>query len=367
MNLFHRIGHAGLLQIDPEIAHSLSIRALKLGLGPRVSAIKDPRLQTIIAGMRLPNPVGLAAGYDKNGEVCEALLTLGFGFVEAGTVTPKPQAGNPRPRIFRLRKQRAIINRLGFNNQGHEAVLARLRAVEQHAGIVGINIGANKDSADFISDYEKGIETFGTLARYFTANISSPNTPGLRDLHSKDRLPRLLERLVTAREQILSENRPRPPVFLKIAPDLESPELDSIAASVSDSGIDGLIISNTTLARDGLDSQEFAVQAGGLSGRPLFARSTRTLAQMRERVGPDFPIIGVGGVHNTQTALEKIEAGADAVQLYTGLVYEGPGLANEINQGLVAHLARTGKSHISEIKGVKTRQWASGRTGDIDQ
>jgi len=311
-----------------------------------------------VAGLDFANPLGMAAGYDKNAEVPEALLKLGFGFTEIGTVTPKPQTGNPRPRIFRLVEDEAVINRLGFNNEGHDAAYARLAAIRD-GGLIGVNIGANKDSADRTADYVVGIRRFYTVAGYFTANISSPNTPGLRDLQARESLAALLTAVLAARDAEAAKANRKIPVFLKIAPDLTEEGMDDIAAEALVHGLDGLIVSNTTLARDGLKDPRQAGQAGGLSGKPLFDPSTAVLARMRKRVGPSMAIIGVGGVSSAETALEKIRAGADLVQLYSSMVYEGPGLAAGIVGGLSKLLDREQVTSIGTLRDSRVAYWAS--------
>ncbi|WAJ30379.1 quinone-dependent dihydroorotate dehydrogenase [Antarcticirhabdus aurantiaca] len=340
-----------VFRLDPETAHGLSIRALKSGLLPRRNLPVDHRLGTTVAGIRFPNPLGLAAGYDKNAEVPDALLRLGFGFVEVGTLTPKPQAGNDRPRIFRLADQHAIINRLGFNNEGHADAFERLCARARKAGIVGVNIGANKDSADRIGDYVEGVNRFEEVARYLTINISSPNTPGLRKLQEGSELKDLIEAVVAARNGYAAlAAMPRRPVFLKVAPDLETYQIEAIAHAATSYGLDGLIVSNTTLSRRGVERTSFGTEKGGLSGRPLFERSTYVLAAFRKAVGKDFPLIGVGGVDSAETVVAKIEAGADLVQMYTGLVYGGPELPLRILHGLVRLLDRTGAASLAEFR-----------------
>lgn len=349
-----RLGQSLLFSLDPETAHGLSIAALRTGLVPAGRPSDDPRLAVAVAGLSFPNPLGMAAGYDKNGDVPDALLRLGFGFAEVGTVTPLPQPGNPRPRIFRLTQDQAVINRLGFNNEGHASLLRKLSR-RTGAGIVGVNIGANKDSADRIADYEAGVRTFAGLSSYLTVNISSPNTPGLRALQGREALSELLERVVASRVATGTTT----PIFLKIAPDLVDADLDDVAAEVKRQQIDGLIVSNTTLSRYGLSDQKRGAEAGGLSGRPLFRRSTVMLARMRQRLGPAFPLVGVGGVESTETALEKIRAGADLVQLYTGMIYAGPGLPAEIVRGLSRFAAREGLRSIREIRDSSAGRWAS--------
>jgi dihydroorotate dehydrogenase len=356
--LFGRLGRQLLFGFDPETAHGLSIAALKSGvpLCPRPPA--DRRLAVTVAGMEFPNPLGMAAGYDKNAEVPDPLLALGFGFAEIGTVTPLPQAGNPRPRIFRLTEDSAVINRLGFNNEGHEAVLRRLQARAGRSGVVGVNIGANKDSADRVADYVLGARRFAHLASYLTVNISSPNTPGLRSLQSRDALRELLVRVRDARDEGLSGSSKRTPIFLKIAPDLSEMELGEIAQEIQANRIEGVIVSNTTLSRAGLKSRS-AAEAGGLSGAPLFPRSTAVLARMRRLLGPGASVIGVGGVDSAEMAIEKIRAGADLVQLYTGMIYAGPALPGRIVRGLSQFADREGLKSIAELRGSATDKWAA--------
>ncbi|MFC3074825.1 quinone-dependent dihydroorotate dehydrogenase [Shinella pollutisoli] len=357
MSLLSDLGRKGLFLFDPETAHGLSIAALKTGLVPACPARPDPRLARTVAGLTFPNPLGMAAGYDKNAEVPEPLIRLGFGFAEVGTVTPRPQEGNPKPRIFRLLEDGAVINRLGFNNAGHAAALARLKACRRDA-LIGVNIGANKDSADRVADYVEGIRTFYDVARYFTANISSPNTPGLRDLQARESLDALLAAVLAARAEQAERTGRHVPVFLKIAPDLTEEGLDDIAAVALAHPLDGLVVSNTTLSREGLTDRRLAGEAGGLSGRPLFEKSTSVLAKMRRRVGGDLPIIGVGGISSAETAAEKIRAGADLVQLYSCMVYAGPGLPGEIVGGLSRLCDREGLASIGDIRGSRTAHWA---------
>jgi len=349
---FDRLGRHLLFALDPETAHGLSIAALKSGVPLCSAARSTGRLATRIAGIDFPNPLGLAAGYDKNAEAPDGLLRLGFGFVEIGTVTPLPQSGNPRPRIFRLPRDGAVINRLGFNNEGHEKALARLRR-RRGGGVVGVNIGANKDSADRIADYELGVRRFADVASYLAVNISSPNTPGLRDLQGREMLAELLSRVMAARDASA-----RIPVFLKIAPDLDEAGMDDIAAELLDKKVDGLIVSNTTVSRHGIHDDPSATESGGLSGRPLFRRSTAILAKMRRRVGPAMPIVGLGGVDSTETALEKIRAGADLVQLYTGMVYAGPSLPGRIVCGMDRFAMSEGLKNLSEIRDSRLAHWA---------
>ena len=357
IDLFKHAARKGLFLFDPETAHGMSIAALKAGAVPACRIAPDPRLRQSVAGLDFVNPIGMAAGYDKNAEVPEALLKIGFGFTEIGTVTPKPQPGNPRPRIFRLVEDEGVINRLGFNNEGHDAAFARLSAIRGN-GMIGVNIGANKDSEDRIVDYVLGIRRFYSVARYFTANISSPNTPGLRDLQARESLAALLSAVLAARDGEAEKAGRKIPVFLKIAPDLTEEGLDDIAAEALSHALDGLIVSNTTLSREGLRDQRQAKEAGGLSGKPLFDKSTAVLAKMRKRVGPGLPIIGVGGVSSAETALEKIKAGADLVQLYSCMVYEGPGLPGTIVRGLSKLLDREQVRSIRDLRDTRTDYWA---------
>jgi dihydroorotate dehydrogenase len=317
-----------LFALDPETSHRASIAALKAGLYPRAPS-SDPRLKRKVMGLEFPNPVGLAAGYDKGGEVPDAALAMGFGFVEIGSVTPRPQPGNPMPRIFRLPDDRAVINRLGFNSEGHEAVYARL-AKRPQRGIVGVNLGTNKDSKDRVADYVAGVRRFASVASYLAINISSPNTPGLRDLQEKDALARLLEGVANARAQAPG----RVPIVVKIAPDLDDDALAAIVETVAAAGIDGMIVSNTTLSRVGVSDPKLAAESGGLSGRPLFAPSNKMLTRVRRLAGDRLTLIGTGGIDSVDSARQKIAAGADLVQLYTGMIYEGPELPARIVAGL---------------------------------
>jgi dihydroorotate dehydrogenase len=360
-NLYTSTAKNLLFGLDAERAHSLSIQALRLGIHPRLNSAVDPRLTVTVAGIKFSNPLGMAAGFDKNGEVPDALLKMGFGHTEVGTVTPLPQPGNPRPRVFRLRQDEGVINRLGFNSPGHAQVQSNLKAREKSDGIVGINIGANKESADFAADYVLGIHAFADQATYFSVNISSPNTPGLRALQSSDPLADLMRRVGQARHEQQERTGRRIPLFLKIAPDLDDRELDDIAQAIGDSDFDALIVSNTTLARDGLVSPNKR-EIGGLSGKPLFQRSTIALAKMRLRLPEAFPLIGVGGVYNAATAFSKIEAGANLIQLYSGMIYQGPGLPGTILSGLVAICDAEKLSSIDSVVGRSAARWAVSNT-----
>ena len=338
-----------LRRLDPEDAHRATIAALKL-LPPRAPTPDDPRLAVPAFGLDFPNPVGLAAGFDKDAEVPDAMLGLGFGFVEVGTLTPQPQPGNPRPRAFRLVADRGVINRYGFNSLGHAPALERLNRRAQR-GVVGVNIGANKDADDRIADYVAGIRAFAPVASYFTINVSSPNTPGLRDLQEPAALAELLARTLEARDAAET----RRPLLLKIAPDLTLAQLDGIVRVARDSRIDGMIVSNTTISRPATLHSPLAKESGGLSGAPLADLATRMLAQTFLRVEKQFPLIGVGGIDSAETALARIEAGATLLQLYSALVYEGPGLAQRIKQGLVAAQAADGLTRAERVGRAATR------------
>ena len=346
-----------LFALPPEKAHAASIAALKTGVIPSPNLPEDSRLAISVAGIKFPNPLGLAAGYDKNAEVPDAILNLGFGFTEIGTATPRAQPGNPKPRVFRLVSDKGLINRLGFNNEGHKAALSRLKARQSQKGIIGVNIGANKDSDDFIADYVEGIREFYDHASYFTANISSPNTPGLRNLQAGAALQMLLDRIFEQVEECKEQHKKSVPVFLKIAPDLEVGELEEIAEVVQSSKLSALIVSNTTLDRQELTYRRYASEAGGLSGKPLFEKSTRVLAQMYQLVGRKIPLIGVGGISTTEQAVKKIEAGASLIQLYTGMVYKGPGLPADIVRGLSAYVERSQSKHLSDSIGINAGEW----------
>jgi dihydroorotate dehydrogenase len=345
-----------LRKLDAEYAHGLAIRGLRFLPPPRQRRPDSPRLAIRAFGLNFPNPVGMAAGFDKNAEAPDALLRLGFGFVEIGSVTPKSQAGNPRPRLFRLERDQGIVNRMGFNNDGADIVLRRLAARANHGGIVGVNVGANKDSADRTADYVKLIETFAPVASYFTVNVSSPNTPGLRNLQQAAALDDLLARVIEARERV-RKNAGDSPVLLKIAPDLSLDELDDVVQVARKRKVDGMIVANTTLARPPtLRDTIRAEEQGGLSGRPLFRLSTRMLAETYVRVEGAFPLIGVGGIDSGGAALMKIRAGASLIQLYSSLVYKGLGLVDEIKSDLLSTLRRTDRESLSEIVGADAAQ-----------
>jgi dihydroorotate dehydrogenase len=335
---------------DPEDAHRLAIQGLRL-LPPIRPRPDDPKLAVRAFGLNFPNPVGMAAGFDKSAEVPDALLRLGFGFVEIGSVTPKPQTGNPRPRLFRLERDEAVINRMGFNNDGADAVLRRLANRAHLAGIVGVNVGANKDSVDRVADYVKLIETFAPVASYFTVNVSSPNTPGLRNLQQAAALDDLLAKVIDARERV-RQNAGDSPVLLKIAPDLTLNELDDVVHIARSRRVDGMIVGNTTIARSSaLREQSRAKEQGGLSGRPLFRLSTRMVAETYVRAEGAFPLVGVGGIDSGGAALTKIRAGASLIQLYSSLIYKGLGLVDDIKRDLASTLLRTGRDSLTEIVG----------------
>ena len=351
MKLSEKLALAVMHRLDPETAHGLSIKALKSGLTPCPGPVTSPRLKTEIADLTLPNPVGLAAGFDKNAEALGALTRAGFGFIEVGAATPRPQPGNPKPRLFRLSEDRAAINRFGFNNEGMEVIGARL-AQRPKNGLIGLNLGANKDSDDRAQDFARVLSHCGAHLDFATVNVSSPNTEKLRDLQGKAALSALLAGVMEARERL---DRPIP-VFLKIAPDLDEAGLDDIADVARESGIDAVIATNTTLARDGLKSAQ-RDEMGGLSGAPLFEKSTRVLAQLSTRLDGAVPIIGVGGISSAEDAYAKIRAGASAVQFYTALVYGGLSLAAEIANGLDALLARDGHDSVAQAVGTDRATW----------
>ncbi|MDP2215338.1 quinone-dependent dihydroorotate dehydrogenase [Phenylobacterium sp.] len=343
MSIVHDLAAGALRQLDPEQAHDLTIRALQAGLGPRTPGPGDPILAITFAGLSLPNCVGLAAGFDKNAQVYRPMLAAGFGFVECGTVTPLPQAGNPRPRLFRLSEDRAVINRMGFNNEGLEPFAGRL--ARRRGGVVGANIGANKESEDRVGDYVTGLRRLWGLASYFTINISSPNTPGLRALQTRGALEELLGRLVEARDALPAEGKV--PMFLKVAPDLDEAEIEAICDVVAAAGLDAVIVSNTTVSRPPLRSAQ-AGETGGLSGAPLMALSTQTLRLFHQAADGRFPLAGAGGVSSGAEAYAKIRAGACVVQLYSALVFSGPGLVGRIKADLAARLRADGFSSTAE-------------------
>ena len=357
-SMFH-LARPMLFALAPEQAHEVTLKGLEAGVYPRDTRAPDPRLEVKLAGLAFPNPIGIAAGFDKDARVPDAVLGMGCGFAEIGTVTPKPQTGNPTPRVFRLVEQNGLINRLGFNNGGHAAALERLQRRGAAArGIVGVNIGANKDSADRTADYVAGLETFWDVASYFMVNISSPNTPGLRDLQAPAALDELLARVMAARATRAAGGKTRP-VFVKIAPDVAEDDLPAIAARLEANGVDAIAVSNTTLARPGLDQVATAEEAGGLSGRPLFHRSTVMLARVHQLTGGRIPLIGIGGIDSPGSALAKIEAGATLLQLYTGLIYEGPGLIGQMKQHLAEAVQHAGVETITALTGGRSAAWAA--------
>jgi len=352
LNAIERLGLAALHRLDPEVAHGLSLKALQAGLVPLAGVVTSPRLACRVAGLDLPNPVGLAAGYDKNAVALSALSRAGFGFIEVGAATPLAQDGNPRPRLFRLTEDQAAINRFGFNNEGMAAIAARLAARKVGRVPVGLNLGANKTSTDRAGDFAKVLAACGPHVDFATVNVSSPNTEKLRDLQGPAALRALLDGVMAVRGDL-----PRKiPVFLKIAPDLTPDDLAALAEVALTSGISGIIATNTTLSREGLTSVH-KDETGGLSGAPLFERSTRVLAQLSRLTTGNLPLIGVGGVASAEQAYAKIRAGASAVQLYTALVYQGLSMVGEIVTGLETLLARDGFSRVAEAVGTGRGDW----------
>lgn len=349
--MLERLGLAALRRLDPERAHDLAIAALARGLVPMPRARASPRLRTRVAGLDLANPLGLAAGFDKNARALPALARAGFGFVELGAVTPRPQEGNPRPRLWRLPEDRAVINRFGFNNEGVAAIIPRL-AARPRGAVVGLNLGANKDSADRPGDFAAVLAALGGHVDFATVNVSSPNTERLRELQGAAALRAVLERVLEARAGLPR----RIPIFVKIAPDLGPAELEEVAGVAVEAGLDGIVATNTTLARDGLTSPD-RDRPGGLSGAPLFERSTRVLARLHQLTAGRMPLIGVGGVDGPAAAWAKIRAGASAVQLYTALVYRGLGLVPEILEGLEARLAAGGFASLAAAVGTGRGEW----------
>ena len=338
-----------LFTLPPECAHNLTIKAMKSGAFPRVKAVEDDALSQEICGLKFDNPVGLAAGFDKNAEVIAPILGLGFGFTEIGTVTPKPQDGNPSPRVFRDVKNEAVINRMGFPNGGMDVFKANVEKTKRDSGVLGINIGMNKDQSDPAADYAVLIEELGRFADYLTINISSPNTPGLRDLQSREPLLDLLKAVFAARETHCKGK----PIFVKFAPDLDEAKIEELAQAAIEAKVDGLILTNTTLARPDYLDAKFAGEKGGLSGKPLTDASTKVVQKFYKLTDGKLPIIGIGGVSNAEDAYAKIKAGASLVQLYTGFIYQGPTVARNINRGLLELFKADGYSHISEAVGVE--------------
>jgi dihydroorotate dehydrogenase len=339
--------------LPPEIAHRVAIRAVA-AYPLRVPPDVDPRLRVGAFGLSFPNPLGLAAGFDKSAEAVDGLARLGFGFIEVGTLTPLPQKGNPKPRLFRLKEDAAIINRMGFNNDGFAAAVARLRLARRQ-GLIGVNFGPNKDASDRVADYVRGVKTFAKLADYFTINISSPNTLGLRNLHRRGDFEPLVEAVQKARASV----SPRRPILVKISPDLDGDQLDDLLTVAVEKQIDGLIVANTSVSRPPLLKSSAAKESGGLSGRPISTLSTRLVAGCYLQTKGALPIIGVGGVEDAKTAVAMIEAGATLVQIYTGLIYRGPAVVTEILRGLSAEAARRKVANISDLVGARAAELAA--------
>jgi dihydroorotate dehydrogenase len=339
---------AALRLLPPETAHHLALRAMALGLGPRRSP-ERPRLAQTLWGRRFPNPLGLAAGLDKDAEAPAAFLAAGFGFVEVGTLTPEPQIGNPQPRLFRLTEDAALINRMGFNNRGHAEAQARLARRDRRAGIVGINIGKNKDQADAVADYVAGVAAFGPLADYLTVNVSSPNTPGLRALQAKAPLIELVEAVKAARAGLGLADPP--PILVKVAPDLSEEERQAVAEVALEHGLDGLIVSNTTVARPETLKSVHRAELGGLSGRPLRERALAALAGFHRLTEGRIPLIGVGGIESGADAYQRIRAGASLIQVYSALIYQGPGLVPRLLDELESLLDRDGFATLGDAVG----------------
>lgn len=340
-------------QFDPETAHGIALKALKCGLVPTVRPLNDPSLSVNLWGMDFPNPIGLAAGFDKDAEVPDAVLAQGFGFTEVGSITPKPQPGNPKPRLFRLTEDAGVINRMGFNNKGSFAAQERLRSRAGRPGIVGVNLGKNKETEDAVSDYVLGVNALAPYASYMVINVSSPNTPGLRALQGREPLEKLLRGVREALDKAVPEDTP--PLLLKIAPDLTEEDKSDIAAVVLSEKVDGLIATNTTISRPDTLRDPQCAESGGLSGRPVFDLSTQVLSDMYRLTEGRIPLVGAGGVHNATSAYAKIRAGASLVQLYSAMVYEGPALAADIVRGLPDLLRRDGFASVQEAVGADHR------------
>ena len=346
-----------LFLIPPEEAHELTLKSLERGVHPRDTTQDDPRLAMEVAGLQFPNPVAIAAGFDKDARVVDAVLALGCGYAEIGSLTPKSQSGNPKPRVFRLPHHDALINRLGFNNEGHAAALTRL-AKPRRAGIVGVNIGANKDQTDRVADYVTGLDAFYDVASYIMVNISSPNTTGLRRLQDPASLEGLLTALMAARQVKIEQGQRRVPIFVKIAPDLDRDDIEQMCSRLVAHHVDAIAVSNTTLSRPGLNASA-AREPGGLSGRPLFHRSTVALATVFKATKGSIPLIGIGGIDSGERAIAKIAAGASLLQLYTGLVYKGPGLIGDIKAALCREIEERGVAHLRDLVGRDADTWAS--------
>lgn len=353
----YRLARTALFTLAPEDAHELTLKSLEMGAYPRALGSSSVSLSMRLWDLDFHNPIGIAAGFDKDARVPDAVLGLGCGFAEIGTVTPLPQTGNPKPRVFRLTADNGLINRLGFNNGGHHAALERLRR-RNPRGIVCVNVGANKESSDRTGDYVLGIEAFYDVASMFTVNISSPNTPGLRDLQAPAALDELLTRVMAAREKMIASGKPRRPIAVKIAPDIAEDDVGPITERLLAHSVDAIAVSNTTLSRAGLRDPQTS-EAGGLSGRPVFHRSTAMLARVYGATAGRVPLIGIGGIDSGETALAKIEAGATLLQLYTGLIYEGPGLIGRIKDHLALAVRREGVKTLADLRGRQAKSWAS--------
>jgi len=347
-----------LFALDPERAHELTLKSLEAGIYPRSFAPDDARLAAQVWGLAFPNPLGIAAGFDKDARVCDSVLGMGLGFAEVGTVTPRPQEGNLRPRVFRLTADRALINRLGFNNRGHTAMLARLSR-HRPRGVVGVNVGANKDSPDRAADYVEGIRRFTDVASYLAVNVSSPNTPGLRDLQAPAALDDLLARVLAARSEQVATGKPKRPIVVKLAPDIAEDDLAPVVDVLVNRAVDGIAVGNTTLSRAGVRDAALAQEAGGVSGRLLFHRSTVVLARVHRLTQGKIPLIGIGGIDSGPSAIAKIEAGATLLQLYTGLIFEGPGLIARIKRDLVRYADHRKLTRICDAAGSRAEEWAA--------
>ncbi|PHS79718.1 MAG: dihydroorotate dehydrogenase (quinone) [Rhodospirillaceae bacterium] len=353
MSRFYKTVWPFIRLLDPEFSHGLAVRALEMGVVPKPGKVTDAILSQDLWGLKFPNPVGLAAGFDKDARVHKQMLDQGFGFVEIGSVTPQPQPGNPKPRLFRLEEDGAVVNRMGFNSEGHDASIARLKNRNRAHGIVGVNLGKNKLTEDAAADYEIGARNFGALADFMVINVSSPNTPGLRALQGPDVLRDLLTRTQAALAEVTTQDN-RPPLLLKIAPDLTDEDKADISAVALETGIDGLIVTNTTIERADSLKSRYKGETGGLSGRPLFDASTRVLAEIYRATKGQLPLIGVGGIENGRGAFEKILAGASLVELYSAMVYQGPAMAAEVNRELADLLKAEGFASVADAVGKAT-------------